>query len=346
MILFTDNRILIERIREKVKRLGQSSARLTIDLARAKLERVAAVDGELHKLGWGQVDADRRLVATKRLIDRDAETYFNMQRFHEARIAAADALQQLRTLQYDDWAEAAHRMGSGALSSPHTLCYQTLPDHWKMIARFGRTQGAESKNLLRSGDCEDLDTMVAEGWTRTETSVKGVRSTAELHARAHKGTYALRLAAAPATGTDPPATIPERLVTVVSPPVTVYKGQLVYIQGWTKIESPCVCNLEGAVFYDSLGGPATALHWRKKSGWQRFELTRDVTETTELSITMALSGLGDIRFDDIEIIALDVDSSSGKGTGKNANPAGRTPRGPLDFLRRLPGFGGSKTEPD
>jgi hypothetical protein len=254
-------------------------------------------------------------------------------------------MQELRILQYSQWGDAAHRMIS-PVSSPHTLCYQTLPDHWNMIARFGRTQGSESKNLLRSGDCEDLDTMVAEGWTRTETAIAGVRSTAELHARAHKGTYALRLAAAPATGMDPPVSIPDRPVTVVSPPVTVYKGQLVYIRGWVKVEAPCLGNLEGAVFYDSLGGPAAALRWRNKADWQMFDLTREVFETTELTLTMALSGLGDIRFDDLEIIPLDVVSSSGKRNGKNAVPTGRTGRGgPLDFLRRLPGFGG-KADPD
>ena len=343
MILFTENGRLVERIREQVKRLAPSAARATIDLARAKHERVAALDTELHKMGWGQRDADRRLIAAKQLLAR-AENEYGVQHYRDARDNAALAMQQLRTLQHDDWADAAHRMYS-PVASPHTLCYQTLPDHWQMIARFGRTLGGDTRNLLRSGDCEDLDTMVAAGWTRTETAVTGVQSTAELHPRAHQGTYALRLVAAAATGADPPATIPERLVTVVSPSVTVYKGQLVYIKGWVKIATACKCNLDGAVFYDSLGGPATALRWRAKSDWQKFELTREVTETTEMNVTMSLSGLGDIRFDDIEIIPLDVDNSPGKGAGKNAGPA-RAPRGPLDFLRRIPGFGGSKTEPD
>jgi hypothetical protein len=344
VILFTDNGRLVDGIREKVKKLRASASRITIELARAKLERVAVVDGELHKLGRDPVDAVRFLAAAKQLVDK-AETFWREQHFHDARIAAADAMQLLRDLQYIHWSDAARRMYS-PVSSPHTLCFQTLPDHWNMIARFGQTLGAETKNVLRSGDCEDIDTMVAVGWTRTEAAISGVRSTAELHARAHKGTYALRLAAAPETGTDPPISISDRPVTVVSPPVTVYKGQLVYIRGWVKMEVPSMCNPEGAILYDSLGGPATALRWRKKADWEMFELTRDVQETTELTLTMALTGLGDVRFDDIEIIPLDVDSSSGKGTGKSAIPAARSGKGkPLDFLKRFPGFGG-KTDPD
>jgi hypothetical protein len=343
-ILFTENGALVERLREQVKTLRESVSRAALELARAKLERVAAVDGDLNKLGRGQVDSVNLLSAAKRYVVR-AETFWQAQRFNDSRIAAANALQSLRILQHAHWSDASHRMYS-PVSSPHALCFQTLPDHWNMIARFGRTLGADSRNRLRSGDCEDLDTMVAEGWTRAETAISGVRSTAELHARAHTGTYALRLAAAPAAGLDPPVSISERPVTVVSPPITVYKGQLVYISGWVKLEAPSLCNLEGAVFYDSLGGPATALRWRNKADWQFFDLAREVTETTELTLTMALSGLGDVRFDDLAIIPLDVDSSPGKGNGKSALPAARRGRGgPLDFLRRLPGFGG-KTEPD
>lgn len=335
-IFFTENGVVVERIREKVKSLREPAARITIELARAKLERVAAVDGELHKLGRGLVDANRLLTDSKSRIER-ADTKWRAQHFHDARITASEAMQGLRIVQFAHWGDAAYRMYS-PISSPHTLCYQTLPDHWNMIARFGRTLGAETKNLLRSGDCEDIDTMVAEGWTRTETAIKGVRSTAELHARAYKGTYALRLAAAPATGLDPPISISERPVTVVSAPVTVYKGQLVYIRGWVKMEAPALCNLDGAVFYDSLGGPGTALHWRTKVDWQMFDMTREVYETTDLTLTMALTGLGDVRFDDLEIIPLDVDSSPGKANSKNAPPGARG--GPWDFFRRLPGFGG------
>jgi hypothetical protein len=50
-------------------------------------------------------------------------------------------MQLLRILQHAHWSDAAHRLYS-PVSSPHTLCFQTLPDHWNMIARFGRTLSA------------------------------------------------------------------------------------------------------------------------------------------------------------------------------------------------------------
>jgi len=57
---------------------------------------------------------------------------------------------------------------------------------------------------------------------------------------------------------------------------------------------------------------------------------------------MALSGLGEIRFDDLEIIPFNVESSPGAQMIKNSPGAPRS--GPLDFLKRLPGFKG-KAEP-
>ena len=87
-------------------------------------------------------------------------------------------------------------------------------------------------------------------------------------------------------------------------------------------------------------GPATALRWRSKSDWQMFDLTREVYETTELTLTMALSGLGDVRFDDLEIIPLDVDSSLGKAVAPCLSPVGTAevpcPAVPTGLRRRVP----------
>jgi len=340
-VLFTDNEPLIERFREKMKTLREPAARVSLELARAKLERVAGVDVELHKLGMGQPDAGWILARAKERLER-AESELRAQRFHESRIDSTDALQLLRILQHAYWSDAVRRMYS-PVSSPHTLCFQTLPDHWRMISRFGRARTSGSKNVLRSGDFEDYDTMVAEGWKHEQSAIAGVRATAELYPRGHKGNYSLRLIAAPASGQDPPASVPERPVTVISPPVTVYKGQLVYISGWVKVSAPSLGSLDGAIFYDSLGGPAAALRWRTISDWKKFELVREVNETSELTLTMALSGLGEIRFDDVEIIPFDVDMNPSANAGKNAGPGARP--GPFDFLKRLPGFRG-KAEPE
>lgn len=185
--------------------------------------------------------------------------------------------------------------------------------------------------------------MVSEGWKHEQTEVPGVRAVAELYPKAHQGTYSLRLIATAATGQDPPLVIADRPVVVTTPPVTVYKGQLVHVTGWVKVAAPSLRNLEGAILYDNLGGPTTALRWRTKADWQPFDFVREARETGDFTLTMALTGLGEICFDDLKIIALETQSGAQTAGEK---PGGSTPRGgAFDFLKRMPRFGG-KPEPE
>ncbi|MBS0264055.1 MAG: hypothetical protein JSS02_19120 [Planctomycetes bacterium] len=339
-ILFTTNQEAVEQIREKVKTFAEPAARCTLELARAKSERVIAIDEELQKLGRGQTSDSHYILRKVRNLISQSDKLLKAQRYHDARLAACDALQNLRILQYAHWTFASHRFKS-PVTSPHTMCFQTLPDHWDMTVRFGRTISSPIKNLLRTGDCEDRDALVADGWKRTENEIKGIKSTGELDTGAHQGTYCLRLAAGPVDGKDVPAVLPDRPVTITTPPVTVYKGQIIHISGWVKVVTPIVANLDGAMLYDSIQGVGSALHWRTPAPWKQFELIREVTETTDLTLTISLTGLGDVRFDDLQIIPLDTESTPTKGTNPTGKQVSRPGTAvPWDFLKRLPGFNG------
>lgn len=338
-IIFSSDRTLVERLRQKMESLRARSAEVCLELAFAKYERVLAVDRRLQELGVGQLDAVPIMARARALLD-DSRAVLQRQQFHESRLQSANALQLVRILQNAYWRDAIRNL-SDPVSSPHTLCFQTLPDHWEMISQFGRSPAPVDGNLLRSGDFEDYDTMVAEGWKHEQTKVDGVRAAAELYPRPHGGTYCLRLVAVAATGQDPPAFVRERLVTVVSPPVTVRKGQIVYIGGWVQVVSPIQGNLDGAMFYDSLSGPAGALRFRAQTGWQHFQVLREVHESGDLNVTLTLNGLGEIHFDDLQIIPHDDGTLTQPSDLIKAQPAGSTGRAsPLDLLRRLPGFGG------
>ncbi|MGQ0633724.1 MAG: hypothetical protein ACT4QC_03865 [Planctomycetaceae bacterium] len=343
-ILFTHDDRAFNRLKPKVQALAEPSAQITLELAREKLDRTVDVDFHLRQYRRGQRDADW-IIARARTKLRDAELALQNRDFHRSRMHSGDALQLLRILQHAHWTNATRDRYS-PVSSPHTVCFQTLPDHWEMLARVGRASSAEPKNLLRSGDCEDYDTLVGEGWRREEVDIPGVRPLAELNPQAHSGKYCLRLTAGPAAGQDPPTVVTDRPVTVTSPPLTVYKGQIVYITGWVKMVTASVGSLDGAMLYDSIGGPALALRWRGVTGWERFELIRPISETTDMTLTMTLTGMGDIRFDDLQVIAIDVSSADSPG---EKPPANRPQRGKTfeNFLKlpRLPGFGG-RQEPE
>lgn len=340
VILATDDPGLIEPLKQKISAVAETSAKLTFDLARLKLERTIEVDR-----GLGQYHAELhegpRLIASAKRMLQAAEVALRSRDFHESRLRSQECMQLTRILQYEHWTSArtSSRGRGAAVASPHTVCFQTLPDHYEMLARVGRARRtSDGKNLLRSGDFEDIDTMNAERWQRKEVEIPGVRTHAEVYfQQPHSGKSCLHLIAGLAPGQDPPAVISEKPLTIVTPPVTVYKGQIVLISGWVKMAAPSIGSLDGAMLYDSIGGPALALRWHKPADWREFELVREVTETTDLTLTMSLSGLGDIRFDDLKIVALEA---ADRATGAPEKAAGVPRPGMLDFLKRP--FGGKQ----
>jgi hypothetical protein len=210
-----------------------------------------------------------------------------------------------------------------------------------MLARLGRTPLPADQNLLRSGDFEDFDTMLVEGWQHAQREMDGIRANAELHPADRGGKYALRLWAFPEAGSEAPVVLTKSPVSVTSPPITVHGGQIVHIGGWVRVGSPIARTLDGVLLYDNLTGPAGAIRWTDPTGgWQRFEMVREVHESGELRLTAALSGLGEIQFDDLHVIAHNPQVEPSAGPPRQAATPNDGPwSGPRRLLERIPGFG-------
>ena len=334
-LLFTDDPRLIERLQAKVVELREPAARVAVDLARTKLDRVNNTVITLQAMR-PQPDAPLVLSRAREMLRR-AELFLQEGRFHDARLAAADSLQLQRILQRLYWNDAVQKIYA-PVSSPHAVCFATLPDHWEMVSRFRQTRESGTRNILRSGDFEDFDTMVTEGWRHERTQVEGVQSTAEVSPQAREGSYSLRLVAvAKSGGGEPPATVAQPPVTVTSPPMTVYRGQLLYITGWVRLTAGVTASSDGVMLWDSLGGQPLALRWRKPVEWHEFHLVREVHETRELTLSVSLTGLGEVYFDDLKVIPLS--DAGAEETEPTATPVSK-PAGsnPLDFFKKIPGF--------
>lgn len=336
-IVFTSDPALVQRLREKMESLQQRSAEASLQLARAKVTRVTVVDRELHSLGVGQPDSAQLLSLAASRVEQ-AQSALQRRDCSKVREYSNEAMEATRILQAAYWADATRKLSS-PVASPHALCFQTLPDHWRMVQRIGRAAATPVNNLLRSGDFEDKETLVSEGWRHERTTIDGVRSRADLDPRAHKGTYALRLIAAPASKQPAPTILRERPVSYVSPPMIVRKGQLVYIDGWVRMVSPSIGSTDGALIYDSLGGPLTALRWTEaQRDWQHFQILREVPESQEMTLTVTLTGLGELLVDDLRVLAYDPETESPEGSPGIESP-GKPKPSPFDFLKKLPGFG-------
>ena len=337
MILFTANRTVVGRLRSAIAAMAAHSAELNISLARAKMERVKAVDSALNALSVGQPDAPQILYRCRQLL-ASAEVAVEKKDYHGAREAACNAMQLLRILQRAHWFDAI-RHQTAPVSGPHTLCFQTLPDHWQMVASLGRSSFRSQSNLLRSGNFEDFDTLVVEGWKHMQSRQDGLDAMAELSpAAARSSRYGLRLVAAPTTGSEPPVAVEKSPVAVVTPPIAVQAGQLVHISGWMRIAAPIAGNADGLMVFDNLAGPAAALRFHERQGWQQFTLVREVHASGDLRVSFVLSGMGDVHLDDLAIVAHELPLETGSAPAGPVRPAteDEPSRSRFDFLGRLP----------
>jgi hypothetical protein len=95
---------------------------------------------------------------------------------------------------------------------------------------------------------------------------------------------------------------------------------------------------------DSLGGPMLALRWRQPVDWQKFDVVREVRETGDLTLTLSLTGLGEVLFDDLTVLAVTPDGPSSSEVPV-VTPASKPPTAnPLDFFKKIPGMK-PRTEP-
>lgn len=332
-VVFTSDTNLKSILEDEMRTMRATSARVSIELAKAKLTRVTAVDAELRSLGVGQPDAPQWIAQAQARV-QDAQTALQLSKFNVAREACQEAMQRVRILQRVHWENAAQRFSS-PVSSPHTVCFQTLPDHWRMVAGIGQSAMSLDDNLLPA-DFEDRDAWIAAKWRHEQEEIRDVRAAAEFYPDPHKGNYCLRLIAVPATGEDVPSVVAGTPVSVSTPPLPVRAGQILHVSGWVRVAAPMTAGLDGAMIYDSFTGKVGALRWHNKQGWNRFEMIREAHQDGEFFLTMALGCLGEIHFDDLRVVAhtprniLDLAEQPDDLRGD-----GKSRPGALDFWQRF-----------
>jgi hypothetical protein len=306
-VLLTPDQASAEAIRSQLQGVRETAARQWIDLAAAKLSRVSSVHAELEQLAPPVRNATAALADARRSIEQ-AETEFSRGSFDEARRISRYALRATRAVQRRHWENATSQLASG-VSSPHTICFQTLPDHWRMVAAIGARRAA-GDNLLRSGSFEDPDTILASGWDHIQTGARNVSAYSQLFGRAAEGKYCLRLVAEPLNPSLPVAELPDAAIQWISPPIDVYTGQIVLITGKVQSEQPVTASTDGLMIYESVKGTVGALRWRQPTDggkWQTFQLIREIHQSGPLRVSLELRGLGDVRIDDLRVTAINPD---------------------------------------
>lgn len=313
-------------LHERVHRISQNSARLWLNLASAKLERVRLVDAELQMLGVAQPDGSQLLDQAATLIEAGEAALSGarsgslqqpstvvaptVSQTQSARQLAEAALQTLRMLQRAHWEQAVKGRHS-PLYSPLTVSFQTLPDHWRLVRRVGAITGSQTGNLLEFGDFDQTSTaaMTEVGWEHRQQEIEGIQAAAELVPVRESGGLVLRLvASANGDAKELPAIMEGTPVAMQSPAIPVKAGQLVHISGRIRLAAPPGGTLEGVTLSENLSG--MRLRWLQTSGWESFEMIREVTADSALVLRITLHGTGEVLLDDLRVVASDLPPAS------------------------------------
>ena len=273
-------------------------ARLRYELLARQMTTVAEVDRELTVGGHPLAAAQKLLyegVAHQERARRALETN-DVDNLH---VAAARCEKTLAKIRRGHWEQTAGDFPSPA-ASPCITQFSALPNHWKFAERIKRVPWGA--NSLAAGDMESLEQLVRSGWKNQQQSPPGVVTDVSLSGEApHGGRSALRMRATPDGKQPPPVLLERPPVWITSAPTPVRQGQLLRIHGWVQVPARLIGGYEGLLIYDSLTGPDLGDRIQLTQGWREFTLYRAVPKNGELTVTFAMSGLGEALLDDVSV---------------------------------------------
>ncbi len=322
-IVFTSDIALIQHFQELCWARRQLAAQYTYDLAVKELEKVARVEEELEKSGHtlpdGQAlmkDAYDRLKAAKALWENH--------QYGAAYQEAQRALRPARIMMRAQWDKALRGLET-PVSSPYAVSFYTLPRHWEFMDQINAS--SPGANLLTAGDFEVVPGRPVEQWYTQQSTLdevdlraervaeiavkppKNAKAGAQTTLTAKEGRQFLVLEIKPKSKTVPVSGLERTYLAVSSPTVKLAPGTLVRVSGWMAVPESIQLSPDGALLYDSAGGEPLAVRLaaatRAKDTepieWRHFTLYRRVPASGMMNVTLALTGIGRVAFDDIRI---------------------------------------------
>lgn len=295
---FTSEPRVVSNLSRRAAQVGPRAAELQRHLAAAKLQEVQQVCQRLSGSRIVHAQVPNWLTMAQQNLQQ-CDGLLASRQHASAYLSAERAMRSLRLAQRACWQAAVAGLRS-PLTSPAAVCFRTLPWHRELMERVNR--GLVGENRLVEGQFEDLGSMLHSGWNHFQHPVPGILSEANLTpSAAHGGRFGLRLAARAAVSEQAPLLVESPPVWITSPAVPVEAGELVIIRGWIQIPTPLTGSVDGLLIVDSISGEPLAERIGETVGWQEFTLYRVAPQAGQMSLTFALSGLGEVWLDDVTI---------------------------------------------
>ncbi len=304
---------LVVRFQEQQRRMRKAAAQWSYELAKEELDKVLKVQAELDQAGQKLPDEDDLAAKAREWLDQ-CSTFRRNGEYTEAYTAARVALQTVRLLTRAHWDQAVRGLDL-PVSSPYAVSFYTLPRHYQFVNEV-RSLGPEA-NALTDGTFETPPDQVMQDWRldvvphpMDDVEVTARRVTESPHA----GKQCLELKVEAKHPDLAPQVLERTFVAIHSPAVRLPPGTPVKVSAWVRIPKEITGSIDGALLYDSAGGEPLAVRLATPTTfapgvpptWKQFTLYRKVPASGTINVTMALTGMGKVYFDDVKIEPLTV----------------------------------------
>jgi hypothetical protein len=302
-IVFTSDVVgrgaLVPRFQEMQRSMRKDAAQWTHDQAQEEIVKLARIHDELKAMGKKIDDGDALLETAQKWLEKSRKHRLNGE-FADAYKDAHLALRAVRILMRQHW-DAAMKRVSTPVACPFTLSFYTLPRFWQFCDEMAKLH--PGKNVLTDGDFEWPPDKQAPDWSLEEIpSLDDVQGEAKRVANgAREGKQCLMLKLSPKNSLKASSVLERTFLAIHSPAVHLPPGTPVRISAWVAVPEEITGSPDGALLYDSAGGEPMAVRVTKPSIWKQFILYRTVPESGTVHVTMALTGLGTVFFDDVRI---------------------------------------------
>ncbi len=184
-----------------------------------------------------------------------------------------------------------------------------------------------SRNRLPEGDMENMLRLWKAGWRLFQHSQPTVVGAGELSVdQHHAGDASFHLSVEPRDIETHSPKIESSPLWLTSPALRVEAGQRVRIHGWVNIQRPIASSLDGLLIIESLGREPQAARVGVTNGWREFTLYREAPAACDLTITFALSGVGDAWIDDVTVELIAPSDTSAVAGAPPAAPRAAPPK--------------------
>jgi hypothetical protein len=182
-------------------------------------------------------------------------------------------------------------------ASPLRGGWSALPDLER--ASLAIAASGSRPEPIPAGGFESLESLVENGWQRSDGVQPGVDGYVRLSPETpHGGSHCLELEARTTAAGPPSLATPP--VWITSPPLRVPAGHLLEITGWARVAETPMGSSEPLLVFDSIGGEESAVRIAAAPSWRPFRLVRAAPPGAECRVTIALGGIGRAAVDSLQ----------------------------------------------